>query len=157
MWTSIINTFLISLAPLFLWLFKRIAQNLSDKLGAFVEQKSKSQYWADTIKRVDDAAYRIVKSVYMTYVKTIKKQKGRSLNEDEKQRAKKMALAKLKSYLGAAGIKEIATIFAFDGFEAEKYLSDGIEAAVYDAKHGPRSGIGNGSINLSQPFPGGAV
>lgn len=34
-----------------------------------------------------------------------------------------------------------------------QYWSDGIEAAVYDAKHGKKSGVGNGSINLGVPIP----
>lgn len=148
MWMTILNGFLIALGPLFLWLLKIAAQKLTDKLGDYVQQKTSNEQLGGFIKRVDDTALRVVKSVYMSYVDAIKKQGGQ-LTPEEQQKAKQLAVEKLKSYLGAPGIEELANIFGYTQAEAEKYLDDHIEAAVYDAKNGVRSGLGNGSISLA--------
>ena len=148
MMTTILNTVLIALGPLFLWLLKIVAQKLTDKLGDYVQQKTSSEQLGNFIKRVDDVSYKIVKSVYMTYVDAIK-QNGGNLTDEEKSKAKQLALDKLKSYLGPAGLGELSNIFSFSQTELDKYLDDHIEAAVYDVKNGPRSGLGNGSISLA--------
>lgn len=142
-----LNGFLIALGPLFLWLLKIGTQKLTDKLANYVQQKTNNEQLGDFIKRIDDTALRIVKSVYMSYVEAIKKS-GSQLTAEDQQKAKQLAVEKLKSYLGAPGIEELANIFGYTQAEADKYLDDHIEAAVYDAKNGPRSGLGNGSINL---------
>jgi hypothetical protein len=151
--TTIFNGILIALGPLLLWLLKWGLSKLTGVLADYAEKKTSNETLVTFIKRVDDAAMRVVKSVYMTYVDAIKTKEGRALTEEEKQRAKNLALDKLKSYLGASGLDELATIFGYTQAERDKYLDEHIEAAVYDAKHGPRSGIGNGSINLGEPFP----
>ena len=148
MMTTILNTVLIALGPLFLWLLKIVAQKLTDKLGDYVQQKTSSEQLGNFIKRVDDVSYKIVKSVYMTYVDAIK-QNGGNLTDEEKSKAKQLALDKLKSYLAPAGLGELSNIFSFSQTELDKYLDDHIEAAVYDVKNGPRSGLGNGSISLA--------
>ncbi|MEI6806741.1 MAG: hypothetical protein WCK49_09600 [Myxococcaceae bacterium] len=148
MWMTILNGFLIALGPLFLWLLKIGTQKLTDKLGDYVQQKTSNEQLGAFIKRIDDTALRIVKSVYMTYIDAIKKQSGQ-LTPEEQQKAKQLAVDKLKSYLGASGIQELANIFGYTQAEADKYLDDHIEAAVYDAKNGVRSGLGNGSMNLA--------
>ena len=148
MLTAIINTCLIALGPLFLWLLKIFAQKLTDKLSDYVQQKTNSEQLGTFIKRIDDVSFKIVKSVYMTYIEAIKKNGG-ALTPEERVQAKKLAMDKLKSYLGPAGLEELSNIFAFSESERDKYLDDHIEAAVYDAKNGPRSGLGNGSISLN--------
>lgn len=147
MFMTILNGILIALGPLMLWLLKIACQKLSDKLGNYVQQKTNNEQLGAFIKRIDDTALRIVKSVYMTYIAALKKEGGQ-LTPEEQQKAKQLAVNKLKSYLGAQGLEELANIFGYTQAEAEKYLDDHIEAAVYDAKNGPRSGLGNGSINL---------
>jgi hypothetical protein len=151
--TTIFNGVLIALGPLLLWLLKWGMSKLTTILGDYVEKKTSNETIVTFIKRVDVAAMRVVKSVYMTYVEAIKTDQGRTLTEEERQRAKGLALDKLKSYLGPAGLEELATIFGYTQAQRDKYLDDHIEAAVYDAKHGPRSGIGNGSINLGEFLP----
>lgn len=145
---TILNGFLIALGPLFLWLLKIAAQKLTDGLANYVQQKTNNEQLGSFIKRIDDTALRIVKSVYMTYIEAIKKNGGQLTPEDQ-QNAKKLAVDKLRSYLGAPGLEELANIFGYTQAEAEKYLDDHIEAAVYDAKNGVRSGLGNGSISLA--------
>ena len=151
--TTIINGLLIALGPLFLWLLKWGLSKLTEVLADYTQKKTNNDTLVTFIKRVDDAAMRVVKSVYMTYVDAIKTKEGRALTEEEKQRAKDLALDKLKSYLGASGLDELATIFGYTQAERDKYLDEHIEAAVYDAKHGKSSGLGNGSINLGERFP----
>ncbi len=152
MWTYILDAVTIAVGPLCLWLLKYFGQKATDLIGNYVEQKTHNETIASAIKRVDDAALRIVKSVYMTYVDNIKMAQGRSLTQDERVKAKDMALDKLQSYLGSAGLSELTQIFGFTAQQSEKYLSDQIESAVYDIKNGSRSGLGNGSINLSSPL-----
>jgi hypothetical protein len=45
----------------------------------------------------------------MSYVDVIKKQGGQ-LTPEEQQKAKQLAVDKLKSYLGAPGIEELASV-----------------------------------------------
>ena len=116
-------------------------------MGDYVQQKTSNEQLGNFIKRTDDAALRIVKSVYQSYIDGIK-QKGGKLTPEEQQNAKNLAIDKLKPYLGAPGLEELSNIFGFSDHQRDKYLDEHIEAAVYDAKNGPRSGLGNGSINL---------
>ena len=95
---------------------------------------------------------RVVKSVYMTYVEAIKDNNNGKLTDEEQKRAKALAIDKLKSYLGPTDIEELMGIFNFSANERDKYLSVHIESAVYDAKHGPHSGLRNGPISIAGPL-----
>ena len=112
-----INTILIGTlsasAPLILWLIKFFGTKLTDMLADFLKKKTNNDYIANVIRRIDDTALRIVKSVYQEYVAGLKKQKA-SLNKDERETALDMALEKLKSYLGPKGLEEIGDVFGFD-------------------------------------------
>ena len=149
MWITLFNGLLVALGPLALWLLKHFSQKLTDMLSSYVQHKTNSEAAGTFIKRLDEAAMRIVKTVYMTYVEAIKKGSGGKLTDEEQRRAKSLALDKLKSYLGPAGLEELAQIFNFSMSEREKMLDDHIESAVYDIKHGPHSGLRNGSISLA--------
>lgn len=152
MWSTILSGVMVACGPVILWLIKYFGSKLTNMLGDWVKVKTKSETFEHFIKRIDDAAYKIVKTVYNTYVQAIKKGEGRKLTAEEKSNAKKLAIDKLKSYLGPTGIKELLETWEMSDQEGDDYLEDQIEAAIYDAKHGKLSGIGNGSINLAHPM-----
>ncbi len=147
MFSTIANVILVASGPLVLWGIKYFGQKITNLLADYVQSKTQNESLVNIVKRTDEAAMRIVKSVYMTYVDAIKKNSG-ALTDEEKAHAKNLAIDKLKSYLGSAGLEELANIFGYTQEQRDKYLGDQIEASVYDVKHGKLSGIGNGSINL---------
>ena len=152
MWSTFFSGLLVACGPIFLLLLKFFGTKLMDMLGNWLEVKTKSESFGHFIKRIDDAAYKIVKTVYNTYIQAIQKKEGRKLTDAEKANAKKLAMDKLKSYLGPTGLKELLETWEMSDQEGDAYLEDQIEAAIYDAKHGKLSGIGNGSINLAHPM-----
>jgi hypothetical protein len=152
MTATILHSVLVALAPLALWLLKHFGQKLTGMLADYLNRKTGNEILGNLIKRIDDSAMRVVKSVYMTYVEAIKKEGDGVLSPEQQLRAKKMALDKLKSYLGPTGLEELSKIFNFTESESDKFLGDHVESAVYDLKHGPRSGLRNGSISLAGPL-----
>lgn len=134
-WMTLINTLILALGPIGLWLIKHFGEKATDSFGNYLEAKTENNYLGEFIKRIDDSALRVVKSVYMSYVENIKKTEGRSLTPEEQEQAKSAALEKLKSYLGAAGLQEISTLLGLSSSQQDAYLNDEIEAAVYTLKH----------------------
>ena len=132
---NMMNTALLGLlGPLFLWVFKKAAGKITDIIGNFLEKKTQSQYVGDTIKRLDETAMRVVKSVYQSYVSGLKNERKGRLTADEKNNAMNLALAKLKSYLGPKGLEEVKKIFNLKDGAIDRLLGDTIEASVFNAK-----------------------
>jgi len=142
---------MVACGPIFLLLLKFFGTKLMDMLGNWLQVKTKSETFGHFVRRIDDVAFKVVKTVYNTYVQAIQKKEGRKLTAEEKKTAKELAVNKLKSYLGPTGLKELLETWEMSDQEGDAYLEDHIEAALYDAKHGKLSGLGNGSINMNHP------
>jgi hypothetical protein len=85
------------------------------KAFQFLAEKVKIQKISSIIGRIDDLAIRVVGDVHQTYVKSIKASNADGkLTEEEKELAKKMALDKLKSYLGPKGLGELQWLITGD-------------------------------------------
>lgn len=85
--------------------------------------------------RLTDFAEKVVLELDQTIVDQLKKDS--KWNAEEAKKVKQMALDKLKSYLGAEGVKELMAILGIDSPTLENLLSTLIEAAVRKFKLTP--------------------
>ena len=95
------------------------------------------------LPKLADLAMVAVKSTYQTYVKPLKDTPG--WTEAAHAQAQSLALAELKSYLGAKGFKELAQAF---GGDLERVLGGFIETAVHDNKR-----AGDAVANVAAVLP----
>ncbi len=98
-----------------------------------IAAKVRMEYLRGVLIRLDDAVLSAVKEVSQTYVDALKN--GRAdgtLTDEESRKAKELALASAKSYLGMKGLSELARVLGLGSGEAQSLLSSKIEAAVHD-------------------------
>lgn len=105
------------------------------QVAAFIRARTKNEVVSGVLIRLDDAVIVAVKESLQVYVDAIKEasQDGR-LTDDEKARAKELAIASVKSHIGVKGLKEIVTVLGLDAGMLDKFIGSRIEAAVSDTK-----------------------
>lgn len=121
------------------------------RLASYINSKIKNEYLRGVLVRLDEAVVTVVKDLQQTVVEEIKASNiDGKIPDAEKRRIKETALANLKSYLGAKGIKMLAQVLGFNGCSLDGFLSSKIESAVHDLKLTERrlgmsspSGVGN--------------
>jgi hypothetical protein len=83
--------------------------------------------------RLDDVVFTVVKEINQTIVDASRDPTTGKLLPDAAERAKAAALAKVKAYLGADGLKLLLKVFGI-GADTDAIIASKIEAAVHDVK-----------------------
>lgn len=100
----------------------------------YMATRSKSESVASFWHRLDDLAERVVKEVYAAYVKPL--QDAGQWTDMAAAKAKEQAVARLRAYLGAEGLRVLE--YLFGGSRAsttlDAFLATFVEAAVRDQK-----------------------
>lgn len=118
------------------------------KLGNLIRAKTKNEYLASTLARLNDSVFDAVKSVNQQSKRMLEEARdpaspgGEKITKEEADMLKNAAMEHVKSYWGKKGMKELGKVLGFGGLlgfgkdEAgvEKLISDKIEAAVHDVK-----------------------
>lgn len=103
-------------------------------LTNWIAKKIKSEHWAAVVMKTDDVAIKVIRDVYQAYVEPLKAANADGkLTEDEKRNAKAMAIQQIKSYLGAKGLNELASLLSAG--KIDEYLSSVVENAVSNSKN----------------------
>lgn len=110
---------------------------LFPKVHAWLALKLKASRYEGVVSRLTELVFRVVTELNQTVVDQLKKD-GR-WNKEEAAKVKKLALEKLKSYLGAAGLQEIMNVLFGSStvgnvIQLETLLSTYIESQVQTAK-----------------------
>lgn len=128
------------------WLFEMLFSSLGMKgvayvlvgggLGYLVNAflKGRGYQW-DVLRRAIFEAGAVVYEVYQVYTSEILK--GRAdgkLTPEEKTIAKDLAMDKLKSNLGKAGLARLARVLGLKGDALDGWLGNKVEAAVLELK-----------------------
>ena len=101
---------------------------LGVKYRAYIAEKVKNQKVAGVLERLGTFAFQVVSELNQTVVDQLKK--DGKWNAEEAGKVAKLALDKLKSYLGPAGIKEAMTILGISNAVLESLLISFIETQV---------------------------
>ena len=105
------------------------------KLASFIRSKVDNEYLRGVLVRVDDAVVTAVKDLQQTVVAEIKAASDDGkISEAEKRRIKDAAVANVKSYLGAKGIRVLAEVLGLSGGALDSFLGSKVEAAVHDLR-----------------------
>jgi hypothetical protein len=102
------------------------------KYRAWIIEKIGNDRAEGMLLRLGDFAFRVVNELNQTVVDKLKAE-GK-WTEEAAQDAKNQAMAKLKSYLGVEGLKELGRILGLDLSGVEKLLASYIESEVAQAK-----------------------
>lgn len=93
-----------------------------------LSSKVRNETLRGIVERLDDLVLKVVNEVYQTYVREIKNaREDGTLTEEEKAEAKRIAIAKLKEYLGPKGLTELHWLVTGN---ADDFLSTLIENTV---------------------------
>ena len=107
----------------------------SARLAQFITAHVKSAYLKNALVRLDDAVFSAVKELEQTLVAEVKASSGDGkLSAADRDRIKRAAMDKVKSYLGMKGIAEIATILGLSPEALDGVIGTRIEAAVHDVR-----------------------
>ncbi len=105
------------------------------KLASFIRSKVDNEYLRGVLVRLDDAVVTAVKDLQQTVVAEIKAASADGkISEAEKRRIKDAAVANVKSYLGAKGIRVLAEVLGLSGGALDSFLGSKVEAAVHDLR-----------------------
>ena len=102
------------------------------KYRAWIAEKVKNARVAGVLERLGNFAFTVVAELNQTVVDQLKK--DGKWNAEEAAKVKQLALDKLKSYIGAAGLKEAMEILGLDNETLLKFLSTLIEQQVLSEK-----------------------
>lgn len=104
------------------------------KLGQFLDAKIENEYVSNAQSRLWDALSTAVTAVGKEFVEQAKDTNADGkLSKAEAAHAKNMAVAKLKTYLGPKGLKELAFVLGAEGL-VDEFLADKVEAEVQASK-----------------------
>ncbi len=92
----------------------------------------KRKYAYEIVDRVGELAYHVVREVWQVYVEELKAQ-GK-FDKEAQAEAKKMAIVKLKSYLGPKGVEMLVWLFGYSDADLDAHLAGQIESAVLACK-----------------------
>ena len=107
----------------------------SARLAQFITAHVKNAYLKNALVRLDDAVFSAVKELEQTLVAEVKASSGDGkLSAADRDRIKRAAMDKVKSYLGMKGIAEIATILGLSPEALDGVIGTRIEAAVHDVR-----------------------
>lgn len=98
-------------------------------LSKYVYSKIQSDFWRSVATNATTEVFDAAQEVHQTYIKQIKK--GREdgvLTDEERAKAKRMAVETAKSNLGAKGVARLGKIVGAQG--VDNYLSTKVESAV---------------------------
>ena len=110
-------------------------------LTKWIATKIKNERVAAIIGRVDDVVMKVVRSVFQSYVKEIKRgNEDGKLTKQEKMIARDSAISEAKSYLGLKGLNELRWLLAGTVGSVDDYIGTVVEAAVVHSKNTGRSG-----------------
>ena len=105
------------------------------RLAQFITAHVKNAYLKNALVRLDDAVFSAVKELEQTLVAEVKASSGDGkLSAADRDRIKRAAMDKVKSYLGMKGIAEIATILGLSPEALDGVIGTRIEAAVHDVR-----------------------
>lgn len=105
------------------------------KAAALIRSKVANEYLRGTLVRLDEAVLTAVKELQQTVVAEIKAASSDGKIDDaEKARIKASALANVKSYLGAKGLRVLAEVLGLSSGTVDQFLGSRIEAAVHDLR-----------------------
>lgn len=102
------------------------------KYRAWIAEKVKNARIAGVLERLGNFAFQVVAELNQTIVAQLKK--DGKWNAEEAAKVKQMAVDKLKSYLGAEGLKEAMTILGIDNATLLNLLGTMIEQSVMSEK-----------------------
>ena len=102
------------------------------KYRAWIAEKVKNAKVAGILERLGNFAFQVVGELNQTIVAQLKA--DGKWNKEEAEKIKKLALDKLKSYLGAAGLKEAMAILGISNATLENLLGTFIETSVMSEK-----------------------
>lgn len=102
------------------------------KYRAWIAEKVKNARIAGVLERLGNFAFQVVAELNQTIVAQLKK--DGKWNAEEAAKVKQMAIDKLKSYLGAEGLKEAMAILGIDNATLLSLLGTLIEQSVLSEK-----------------------
>ena len=124
------------------------------KLASYIKSKVNNEYLRGVLVRLDEAVVTAVKDLQQTVVDEIKAANvDGKITEAEKKRIKDSALANVKSYLGAKGIKVLSEVLGLSGGALDGFLSSKIESAVHDIRVTDRAIATTTSDKAGAPSP----
>lgn len=108
---------------------------LGARAVTLINARVKNEWLKGALVRLDDAVLAVVRELQQTTVDAIKEAaKDGKITDEERARIKDLALASVKSHLGAKGLGELAKVLGLDDGSLGKLISSKIEAAVYAMK-----------------------
>lgn len=130
---------------------------IAAKLASFISGKVKNEYLRGVLVRLDDAVITAVKDLQQTVVDEIKAANADGkISEAERKRIKDAALANVKSYLGAKGIRVLSEVLGLSANALDGFISSKVEAAVHDLRVTNRAidGVSSKTSNgVTSPLP----
>lgn len=102
------------------------------KYRSWIATKVKNDKVAGMLARLGDFVFRVVSELNQTVVAQLKT--DGKWNAEEAAKVKKLALDKVKSYLGAEGVKEAMAILGLNNETLEKLITSFIETQVLKLK-----------------------
>ena len=107
----------------------------SARLAQYITAHVKNTYLKNALVRLDDAVFSAVKELEQTVVAEAKATNSDGkLTAADRDRIKRAAMDKVKSYLGMKGLAEIGTILGLSPEGLAGVLGTRIEAAVHDVR-----------------------
>ena len=107
----------------------------SARLAQYITAHVKNTYLKNALVRLDDAVFSAVKELEQTVVAEAKATNSDGkLTAADRDRIKRAAMDKVKSYLGMKGLAEIGTILGLSPEGLDGVLGTRIEAAVHDVR-----------------------
>lgn len=103
------------------------------KLSQLISSKVKNEALQGILLRLDDSVETAVKSIFQSYVDTLKKE-GK-FDKSAQAAAKTAAIQDIKSYFGPKGLEELQKIMGWKAESVEEQLSNKVEAKISDLKN----------------------
>jgi hypothetical protein len=105
---------------------------VSERLARFIDEKTKNERVQVFLLRLNEESFAVVREVAQTYADGLRK--DGSFDESAAQKAKAMALQKLKNRLGPLAIEQAKKAMGLDDEKGENLLQGRIEAAIHSLK-----------------------
>lgn len=127
---------------LWFYLVVGLASGLLGMLGlvfpkalAWLKAHTKNMRYAGALARLAELTFKVVLELNQTVVEQLKK--DGKWNKEEAAKIKALALTKIKSYLGPAGLAELCEVLGLDPKLVDELIGSYIEAQVLEAQVDP--------------------
>lgn len=155
-WNDLLGQVISALLPIVASLLVAGIAWLGKRTDAWLEARIQNEYLEGASRRLNEATWTVVLELQQTHVDALKAATdesgpgGRKITSDEAENLKKLAVGKLKSYLGPKGLAILMKVLGLDEGGLNELLRANIESVVRTNKDALETAALNGG--KARPF-----